>query len=102
MLKPNGSHILTTPLVSGRRPSQRRAKVVDGQIVNFLPSIYHGNPMSMTGSLVTIDWGLDILQYLTTHSGLPSMLFYYDDLSRGLKAPLIEVIVTSKLPIPNV
>ena len=87
VLKPNGSHILTTPLVSGRRPSRRRAQVVDGQVVNLLPPIYHGNPMSKTGSLVTVDWGLDILQYLSTHSGLQSMLFYYDDISRGLRAP---------------
>lgn len=102
VLKPGGAHILTTPLVNKNLPSQRRSESRDGKVHHLLPPVYHGNPMSENGSLVTVDWGFDLLQYLNYHSGLPSMLFYYDDFSRGIHAPLIEVVVMLKGKIPEI
>lgn len=96
-LKPGGAHIMTVPLANRGRPSQRRARLTMAGIDHILPPSYHGNPMSKEGSLVTIDWGYDILDYLSHHSGLAVSMFYIDDLSRGIRASHIEVIVCRKL-----
>ncbi|MGF9759450.1 methyltransferase domain-containing protein [Microvirga sp. 0TCS3.31] len=101
VLASSGAHIFTTPLVNQNRRSERRASLHDGRVIHHLPPVYHGNPMSKDGSLATIDWGYDILAYLSHHSGLSSHLYYFDDVSRGLHAPLIEVIVSSKVNVPS-
>jgi SAM-dependent methyltransferase len=99
-LKPGGAHIMTTPLVNKEKPSFRRASLVRGDVVHHADPIYHGNPIDKTGSLVTVDWGFDIAAYLTQHSGLPTMLVQIDDIGLGIRADLIEVVVTQKLPAP--
>ena len=53
--------------------------------------------MSADGSLCTVDWGYDITDYFTVHSGMPTSIYYIDDLSRGIRASLIEVLVSRKM-----
>ena len=102
VLRPGGAHILTAPLVRQNNTSRRRCKRDDhNKIVHLLEPIYHGNPMSKDGSIVTIDWGFDILSYLAKYSGTPTMLFNCNDLSRGLSGPLLEVIVSLKTVVPD-
>jgi SAM-dependent methyltransferase len=102
VIRPGGAHIMTTPLVRQNKPSQRRCKLGNHhEIINFLEPVYHGNPMSKDGSIVTVDWGFDILPYLAKYSGTPTMLFHYYDLARGLGGPLMEVIVSPKLVVPD-
>ena len=66
----------------------------DGQISHLEPPVYHGNPISDKGSLVTVDWGYDICQAIFESCGLFTHLVYIDDLSMGIRAEYIEVLVT--------
>jgi SAM-dependent methyltransferase len=99
-LRPGGAFIATVPIVMKDLPSRRRASFINGQIVHHLPAQYHGNPVSKDGSLVTIDWGYDVVRYLQHHSGLSFIMLGIDNIDLGIRADLIEVIVGFKRPIP--
>jgi SAM-dependent methyltransferase len=96
-LRPGGAHIGTVPLVMREQPSRRRARLREGKIVHELPPEYHGNPLSPDGSLVTVDWGFDIANYLSHVSGLSTTILLIDDLHFGLRAQYLEVLVSRKL-----
>lgn len=101
-LKPGGATLMTVPLVRKLKPSQRRAAMAEGAVRHILPPDYHGNPMSADGSLVTVDWGYDIVSYLQHHSGLSFLLFRIDSMDFGMRADLNEVLVGFKRPIPAI
>lgn len=97
VLKPGGTHIFTVPIVRKADSSRRRAKVAsNGEIEHIEPPEFHGNPVDPDGSLVTMDWGYDILQYIQDVSGLASQIVMIDDIDRGIRAEFIEVIVSRK------
>jgi SAM-dependent methyltransferase len=96
VLRPGGMHIFTVPLVNGTNPSSRRARLLDGEIMHISPESYHGSPVGDGRALVTVDWGYDICSYIFQASGLFTHLIKIDDLSRGIRAELIEVLVTTK------
>jgi hypothetical protein len=101
-LKPGGAHILTVPLVNKSQPSKARARrdnEGDGAIIYLQPAEYHGNPISSDGSLVCTDWGYDICEFIFRASGLYTTIIYIDDISKGVRAELIEVLVSRKLPV---
>jgi len=96
-LKPGGAHIFTAPLWKKHEPSKVRARLdANGAISHLDSPVYHGNPIDDQGSLVTVDWGFDICRYIFEACGLFTHLVYIDDLSRGIRADLIEVLVTIK------
>jgi SAM-dependent methyltransferase len=96
-LRPGAAHIFTVPIVNKHQPSKLRARLMeDGQISYFEPPVYHGNPISETDSLVTMDWGSDICQLIFQSSGLFTHVIQIDDLSKGIRAELIEALVTVK------
>jgi hypothetical protein len=96
-LKPGGAHICTVPIVNRQAPSKLRARIDAAEtLVHLEPPVYHGNPISEEGSLVTVDWGYDICRHIFDACGLFTHLVYIDDLSRGIRAELIEVLVTVK------
>lgn len=96
-LKPGGAHIFTVPIVNKEKSSEFRAKINhDNQISYIQPPIYHGNPISEKGSLVTIDWGFDICQHIFESCNLFTNIIHIDDLSKGIRAEYIEVLVTVK------
>jgi hypothetical protein len=90
------SSVFTTPLVNKHQPSSRRATIDNGKITYLAPPEYHGSAISEKGSLVTWHWGFDITRQIFEASGLFSHLNYIDDLSKGIRAELIEVLVTLK------
>jgi len=97
VLKPRGAYIMTVPIVMKSASSHRRARIgANGNIVHLKDAQFHGNPIDDGGSLVTIDWGYDILSYLSFHSSLQSSMIYIDDLSRGIRAEFIDVVVCTK------
>jgi Methyltransferase domain len=101
VLKPGGAYIMTVPIVMKPLASQRRAKLdSSGEIIYLKEPQYHGNPIDARGVLVTIDWGYDILQFLSYHSSLQCAMIHIDDLSRGIRAEFIEVILCSKGAVP--
>ena len=96
-LRPGGAHIFTAPLVNKHRPSKLRARISDaGEIVHLEAPQYHCNPISRDGSLVTVDWGFDICRHIFDSCGLFTQLVYIDDLSKGIRAEYIEVLITFK------
>jgi SAM-dependent methyltransferase len=97
VLKPGGMHIFTTPLMNRSRASERRALLhPDRSVTHMAPPEYHGNPVDAAGSLVTFYWGYDIVEHVYRASGLVSAIVCIDDLSRGIRADLNEVIVSVK------
>jgi hypothetical protein len=97
-LRPGGAHIMTVPIVNQTKPSARRALRDGSTVAHLLEPMYHGDPMSKDGILVTIDWGYDIIDYLAAHSTLSVSMYYIDDLSRGIRAAFNEVLVCRKSP----
>jgi SAM-dependent methyltransferase len=99
-LKPGGAHIFTVPLVNKMSPSKVRSKMRDDGTIDYIqPPVYHGNPIDAQGSLVTMDWGYDIAKFIFDTSGLFTHILYIDDLSKGIRAEYIEVLVTLKPPL---
>jgi Methyltransferase domain len=97
-LKPGGAHIFTTPLVNKNLPTKWCAKIrSDGTIEHLIdPPEYHGNPVSVDGSLVTVHWGFDITKYILDACGLFTEMVYIDALEYGIRAEFIEVLITRK------
>jgi hypothetical protein len=101
ILKARGAYIMTVPMVMKSNPSERRARInANGNVTHLKEPQYHGDPINERGVLVTIDWGYDLLDYLNYHSSLQSTMVYIDDLSRGIRAEFIEVIVCRKGAVP--
>ncbi len=96
-LAAGGAHIMTVPIANGVNPSARRARSINGEVEHILTAQYHGNPISNNGSLVTIDWGYDIMDYLSVHSGLSVSLVQTDNLSRGIYASHTDVFMCKKI-----
>jgi hypothetical protein len=102
VLKPRGAYIMTVPIVMKSDASQRRARIdAEGNIIHVRDPQYHGSPINEGGILVTIDWGYDILNYLNYHSSLQCMMIHIDDLSLGIRAEYIEVILCRKGAVPT-
>ncbi|MFN7056809.1 class I SAM-dependent methyltransferase [Hyphomonas sp.] len=95
VLKPGGAHIFTVPITRKGDASRRRAQLEpDGTITHFLEPEYHGSPVSVRGSLVTMDWGYDIVRHIHEASGMSSHIIMMDDLDRGIRAELIDVVIS--------
>jgi len=97
VLKPGGAHIFTVPLYSDLKKTRRRAINQKGKIVNLRKEIYHGNPIDERGSLVTVDWGLDICDLIKDYSGMATTIFLLHDKYYGLEAEFLEVFISRKI-----
>jgi SAM-dependent methyltransferase len=96
-LRPGGAHVFTTPLVNKEAPTRMRVAVdASGAVSHLEPPAYHGNPIDAQGSLVTVDWGFDIVDHIAAACGLTTEIIRIDDLERGIRAEYIEVLVTTK------
>ncbi len=96
-LKPGGAHIFTVPIVNKYKPSHQRAAMsAEGTVKYIDVPQYHGNPIDAKGSLVTFDWGYDICNRIFEASGLFTYVIQIDDLSNGIRAEYIDVLVTMK------
>ncbi len=101
-LRPGGLHVFTVPLVHAAQPSERRAREVEGAVVHLKPPEFHGNPIDDSGSLVTVDWGFDLCDFIQRHAGMTSTIYSIDDLTLGIRAELNHVIVSRKSGVPDV
>jgi SAM-dependent methyltransferase len=78
-LRPGGMIISTIPLENKEKPTQIMAELeADGTIQYFSEPVYHGNPVSDKGALVTRKWGYDIVDFIYKSSGLISTIMYVD------------------------
>lgn len=103
-LRPGGAHIATTPLVKGVKPSDRRARILEGgQIEHIRPAKFHQSPIDPAGSLVTVDWGYDIATYFDAHApSLCTTIFMIQNRDLGILGDLTEVLVSVKAPPPAI
>ncbi|WP_242155186.1 class I SAM-dependent methyltransferase [Aestuariivivens sediminis] len=96
-LKPGGAHIFSVPLVNKHKPTQRWAiKGEDGQPNFLFEPEWHSNPIDEKGSPVTFRWGYDIKHFIETHTEADCEIIYLNDLSQGIRAEYIEIIVQKK------
>lgn len=97
VLKPGGAHIFTVPIINKERETECWASRNDkGETVYHHEPEYHGNPIDNEGSLVTMHWGFDIASFIMKVANTPSTIVVIDDLSKGIRAEYIEVIVSRK------
>lgn len=96
-LKKGGAHIFTVPLVNKNKPSERWAELNSDRTVKFFGSPeYHGNPIDEKGSLVFMHWGYDICDFIFKKSGLYTTIVKIDNISLGIRAEYIEVLISRK------
>jgi SAM-dependent methyltransferase len=62
VLKPGGEVLASIPFDPAVEKATVRAKLGDTGIEHLLPAQYHGNPLSLDGSLVFHDFGWDLLE----------------------------------------
>ena len=99
-LKPGGKHIFTVPIVNKYNPTKITASLGnDGRIIHYTTPEYHGNPISNKGALVTRNWGFDIVDYIYKSSGMVTQIMHMDSLEFGIRAELIEVLISTKLSV---
>ena len=96
-LKPVGMHIFTVPIVRGVNPTVQRATIdMKGGIIHLEEPMYHGNPIGDGKSLVTWDWGYDIIQRIYDASKMHTICIQMDNLEHGIRAEYIDVFVSVK------
>jgi SAM-dependent methyltransferase len=96
-LKPGGAHLFTVPIENRDGPTSPRVSFDStGTLIHLEPPVYHGNPIDAKGSLVTMDWGFDIRDHIREASGCETEIILIDDISRGIRAEYLEVLLTSK------
>jgi SAM-dependent methyltransferase len=96
-LRPGGAHVFTTPLVRKNEPTQFCASLApDGTVIHLMEPEYHANPVSLEGSLVTVNWGYNIADYIFKACRLFTRLIFIDNIELGIRAEYIEVLLTYK------
>ena len=69
VLKKGGAHVFTVPYW-GSRKTKFRAVEKNGKLVYLDKPQYHLSPISADGTLVTVEWGMDIGNYVYEASGM--------------------------------
>lgn len=100
-LKTGGVHIFTTPMYPFAK-TRPRIKMDGNTRKYILPEIYHGNPISDNGSLVTYDWGgYDFLKMIDEITGMESKIVEFPNskeaFENGLEGDFLQVIVSKKV-----
>ena len=90
-LRKGGSHIFTVPLVNKVKETELWATINNCNEVTFLHTPdFHGE------FPVTYHYGYDIVDLIYKSSELITQIFVIDDLNYGIRAQLIEVLVSTK------
>lgn len=96
VLRPGGMHIFTTPRHKDLLQSRPRARFENGCVLHTLEAIYHGNPISTEGSLVTWDYGVNFIELAEHWSGYQTSVYVLHDRRLGLDGEFMDVFVTVK------
>lgn len=96
VLKPGGFHIFTFPWYYWKETVKRVGFDSNGEKIYFEPKIYHGNPVDENGSIVTYDWGYDVVRFIDSH-GFKTQIFKFNEKKRGLQAEFLEVFVSKAI-----
>ncbi len=102
VLRPGGMHIFTAPRHKDLLQSRQRARVKSGQVIQVLEPVYHGNPISTKGSLVTWDYGVDFIELAERWSGYQTSIYVLHDRHLGIDGEFMDVFVTVKDEVNHV
>lgn len=58
--------------------------------------VYHKNPVDKRGSLVTVDWGVDLPKIIFKSSGMKTRIISDRNISRGIDGKFLEVFLSTK------
>jgi SAM-dependent methyltransferase len=90
-LRHGGAHIFTVPLVNKGRETQKWSTINDKNELTFIHTPdYHGE------FPVTYHYGYDIVDLIYKSSELITQIFVIDNLNYGIRAQLVEVLVSTK------
>lgn len=96
-LKRGGAHAFTVPLMNKSGKTQQWSERNPDNTINFFyGEEYHGNPIDNSGSPVAWHWGFDICNYIQQHTGMNSIILLKEDISLGMEAEYLEVIISFK------
>ncbi|WP_028403414.1 class I SAM-dependent methyltransferase [Ectobacillus panaciterrae] len=97
VLKSGGVHIFTVPWYHSSPATVQRARV-DGDSIEYLKEpIYHGNPIDPEGSLVTFDWGMDLIEFIYKHTNMCTIVYLQKEKALGLEAEFLHVFISRKI-----
>ena len=99
VLKPGGAHVFTVPWYHTLPKTLQRARINEDGIEYIEEPIYHGNPIDENGSLVTFDWGQDMIEYIYTHANMYTLVYLQKDKSLGLDAEFLHVLLVENKKI---
>lgn len=92
-LQENGLFLSTFPIQRSLVvATTTRAKLIDGEVVNLMPPEYHGNPIDASGSLVTVDYGYDIHERISTWGDFDVRIYRFNDRRHGILGRYTEVV----------
>lgn len=97
VLKKGGAHIFTMGWSPETKQSKPRSILKDGKIVHLETPQYHMNPIDENGSLVTWDWGPDVVEIIFKQSDMMTTIYTVHDRSKGLDGETIDVFVSKKI-----
>lgn len=95
VLKPGGVHIFTVPYCQHAKSSPRVIEK-NGEIFNLKEPIYHGNPINSEGSLVTYDWGYDLVDHIYNVCKMTTTILYTHEPQKGIEGEF-EIFISRKL-----
>jgi SAM-dependent methyltransferase len=90
-LKPGGAHIFTVPWFRSEK-TLVRALVKDGLLQHLEKPDYHGNPIDSSGSLVFMEWGMELPFLLPDWGKFPVTIHTIRDRSLGIDGEFREVV----------
>jgi SAM-dependent methyltransferase len=96
VLKPGGAHVFTIPLYKSKQTLVRARLKDDGVLVKYMPDDFHGNPIDPKGSLVTTEWGDDVIDFIYEVSGLKTEVIHYFNRRLGLDGEFLYVFISRK------
>lgn len=96
VLKPGGSHIFTIPWYP-EQPTEARARLVDGEVMNLHPPEFHSDPNAADGALVFTRFGADIAEMISTASGMTTSVIEANDPAKGIRGDSLYIF-HSRIP----
>lgn len=98
VLKHNGVHVFTLPWYTNIENTVQRAELDKNGKIKFLKEpIYHGNPIDPSGSLVTFDWGVDMIKSIFEWSKMFTTIYLIKNRDFGLDAEFLHVFISRRL-----
>ena len=88
-------------MVRAEAASRRRAERGPDGVRHLEPPEFHGNPMSAEGSLVTWDWGYDIVEQIHACTGDEARRIMVTIPALGMVAAYLDVIVVERRNPPH-